>query len=169
MSGFTTLLQLVLSITLKQNTIGINTAKQCKYSNLHKQINTSRLLLQGWIQTAPFYYKKVTAPQFSTTYIQWHLQTYSTSTYKDTQYISIIFRHIEKNENFWNFPVWEFRSHSGCQIPTSRDCQCWDSMGSSREAPGVPRGSPHTPLSHLHKVPCTSPTMGPESNLIMAQ
>lgn len=54
-SGFTAIFQLVLSITLKGNTIGINTAKQCKCSNLHKQINTSRLLLQGWIQTALFY------------------------------------------------------------------------------------------------------------------
>lgn len=61
-TGFTTILQLVLSITLKGKAIGINTAKQCKYSNLHKQINTSRLLLWDWMQTAHFIKKNLCSP-----------------------------------------------------------------------------------------------------------
>lgn len=108
-SGFPTILQLALSTTLKGNTIGLNTAKQCKYNNLHKQINTSRLPLWSWMQTAPFNKKRSLLPH-------WPLPMFNKDgpSYKDIQYISIhlIFKHIERNDIFRNFPIWEFGRHS---------------------------------------------------------
>lgn len=145
-SGFTTTLHLGLSITLIGNTIGINTAKQCKYSNLHKSIPADCFweaeckkmsLLPHW----PLLIFNIDGPSC-----------------KDMQYISIhlIFRHMEKNGIF--LKPSSLRIQELFWLPDSP-------TGSSR-------GPPHTPLSHSNKVSSvngTSPTMDPERSWIMAQ